>query len=81
MTATAQRIFIDALTLTPIERAKLIDGLLHSFDPGPDQSQVDAWKAEARIDAYEAGLVASGFGAQERPERHSQAEHGERDTR
>jgi len=47
------------LSLSPIERAELIDGLLKSFDPGPDQAQGDAWKveAEARIDAYDAGLL------------------------
>ena len=59
VTATALRVLQDALNLTPIERAELIDGLLHSFDPSPDQAQVDAWKAEAesRIDAFEAGLL------------------------
>jgi len=59
VTATALRVLQDALNLTPIERAELIDGLLHSFDPSPDQTHVDAWKAEAesRIDAFEAGLL------------------------
>lgn len=59
MTATALRVLRDALDLTPVERAELIDGLLHSFDPSPDQRQIDAWKeeAESRIDAFEAGLL------------------------
>ena len=59
MTAAALRVLQDALHLTPIERAELIDGLLHSFDLSPDQRQVDAWKAEAesRIDGLEAGLL------------------------
>jgi putative addiction module component (TIGR02574 family) len=59
VTATALRVLQDALHLTPTERAELIDGRLHSFDPSPDQRQVDAWKAEAesRIDAFEAGLL------------------------
>lgn len=59
MTATALRVLRDALDLTPVERTELIDGLLHSFDPSPDQRQIDAWKeeAESRIDAFEAGLL------------------------
>jgi putative addiction module component (TIGR02574 family) len=42
--------------LTAMERAELIDALLRSFDPSPDQQLADAWKAEAesRIDAFEA---------------------------
>jgi putative addiction module component (TIGR02574 family) len=59
MTATALRVLKEALNLTSIERAELIDGLLHSFDPSPDQRQVDACKAEAeaRIEAFEAGQL------------------------
>lgn len=59
MTATALRVLRDALNLTPMERAELIDGLLHSFDSNPDQQRVDAWKAEveSRIDAFDAGLL------------------------
>ena len=60
MTTTALRVLQDALTLTPIERAELIDGLLHSFDPGPDRRLLDAWMAEAesRIDAFEGGQIS-----------------------
>lgn len=59
VTAMILRVLRDALSLTPTERAELIDGLLHSFDPSPNQRQVDAWKveAESRIDAFEAGLL------------------------
>ncbi len=42
MNLRASRILSDALVLSPIERAELIDELLRSFDP-PE----DAWKAEA----------------------------------
>jgi putative addiction module component (TIGR02574 family) len=59
MNPSATRILSDALVLSPIERAELIDELLRSFDPPADGAVADAWKAEAesRIDAYEAGHV------------------------
>jgi putative addiction module component (TIGR02574 family) len=59
VTETALQVLRDALGLSPIERVEVIDGLLHSFDPTPDQRQVDAWKeeAESRIDAFEAGTL------------------------
>jgi len=61
MTANATRILSDALGLSPIERAELIDALLRSFDPSQDNAQSDAWKveAEARIDAYEEGHLSA----------------------
>ena len=61
MTASATRILSDALGLSPIERADLIDELLRSFDPPQDSALADAWKAEAesRIDAYEAGRLSA----------------------
>lgn len=59
MTAAARELLREALALTPMERAELIDSLLGSFDPGPDQAVADAWKveAESRIDAYESGAL------------------------
>ncbi len=59
MTATAQRVLREALTLSPAERAELIDGLFHSFDLDANPVQADAWRAEAesRIDAFEAGQL------------------------
>ncbi|MEY6433644.1 addiction module protein [Thioalkalicoccus limnaeus] len=61
MNASAARILSDALVLAPIERAKLIDALLRSFDPPEDSRVADAWKAEAesRIDAHEAGRLSA----------------------
>jgi putative addiction module component (TIGR02574 family) len=61
MTDSAARILSDALDLSPIERAELIDALLRSFDPPQDGAVADAWKAEAesRIDAYEAGHLSA----------------------
>jgi putative addiction module component (TIGR02574 family) len=52
-----QQLFRHATTLPPMERAALIEALLHSFDAEPDPAQQAAWQAEAesRINAYEAG--------------------------
>ena len=57
MTANARELLRDAMGLAPMERAVLIDALLHTFDPNPDQQIVDAWKveAESRINAFDAG--------------------------
>lgn len=59
MTEAALQVLREALGLSPIERAELIDGLLRSFDPNPDQRHLDAWKeeAESRIDAFDAGML------------------------
>ena len=61
MNPSATRILSDALGLSPIERAELIDELLRSFDRPEDGAVADAWKAEAesRIDAYEAGQMSA----------------------
>ena len=61
MNPSATRILSDALVLSPIERAELIDELLRSFDPPKDGAVADVWKdeAESRIDAYEAGRVSA----------------------
>ncbi len=57
MSAAAQQVLRDAMGLTPMERAELIDALLRSFDPKVEEGIADAWKAEAesRIDAFDAG--------------------------
>jgi putative addiction module component (TIGR02574 family) len=57
--AISYQILRQALDLDPIERAELIDELLHSFDAHPDERQTDAWRteAESRINAFEAGQV------------------------
>jgi putative addiction module component (TIGR02574 family) len=61
MNASATRILSDALVLSPIERAELIDALLRSFDQPEDGALADAWKAEAesRIDAYDTGTFSA----------------------
>jgi putative addiction module component (TIGR02574 family) len=47
----------NALALPPQERARLIDALLQSFDPGERAAVDAAWadEAEARIDAHLRG--------------------------
>ena len=57
MTAATQQVLREAMGLTPMERAELIDALLRSFDPKADKGIADAWRAEAesRIDAFDAG--------------------------
>jgi putative addiction module component (TIGR02574 family) len=59
MTIAAYQVLQDALGLAPSERAELIDALLHSFDPSPDQERGDAWRAEAesRIAAFGTGQL------------------------
>jgi putative addiction module component (TIGR02574 family) len=55
------QVLSDALTLSPIERAELIEELFFSFDT-TDQSRLDQlWmtEAESRIDAYERGEFAA----------------------
>jgi putative addiction module component (TIGR02574 family) len=57
MTEQGKKVLSEALALSPIERAALVEELLSSFD-FPVQGEVDAaWAVEAedRIDAYERG--------------------------
>ncbi len=56
MTEPAQRILREALTLSPAERAALIDELASSLDP-PDPAIDERWakEAENRLRAYRAG--------------------------
>ena len=61
MSPQADRVLLDALKLSPIERAELIEKLLASFS-FPDRKAIDElWAAEAedRIDAYERGEIKS----------------------
>ena len=48
----------EALTLTPAQKAELIDKLLSSLDK-PDREINELWaeEAESRIDAYEQGKI------------------------
>jgi putative addiction module component (TIGR02574 family) len=61
MPPQVDRILLDALKLSPVERAELIEKLLASFS-FPDRKAIDElWGAEAedRIDAYERGEIGS----------------------
>ncbi|MCL4693853.1 MAG: addiction module protein [Candidatus Hydrogenedentes bacterium] len=56
--AVNARILEEALKLTAVERAELVDSLLSSLDE-PDRAIDTLWarEAEARIDAYEQGQI------------------------
>jgi putative addiction module component (TIGR02574 family) len=55
---TTDNIFRDALTLSPSEKAQLIDKLISSLDkPGKEIDELWAKEAENRIDAYHQGKL------------------------
>ncbi len=61
MSPHANRVLLDALKLSPMERAELIERLLASF-PFPDRAAVDerwAIEAEDRLDAFDRGEIKS----------------------
>jgi putative addiction module component (TIGR02574 family) len=61
MTTATKAILKQALNLSPVERAELIEKLFQSFDKAPD-TKIDAlWadESESRIDAYDAGQIAA----------------------
>ncbi len=61
MSPQADRVLSDALNLSPLERADLIEKLLASF-PFPDRKAIDqrwAIEAEDRIDAFERKEISS----------------------
>jgi len=59
MTHAIETVLHKAMQLKPVERAELIAELYHSFDPPGDRRIDDLWaeEAEARIDAYDKGLL------------------------
>jgi putative addiction module component (TIGR02574 family) len=56
--AASKEILKEALNLTPVEKAELIDKLLYSLDK-PDKELDKLWveEAEDRIDAYDQGKI------------------------
>jgi len=61
MSPQADRVLSDALNLSPLERADLIEKLLASF-PFPDRKAIDqrwAIEVEERIDAFERKEIKS----------------------
>jgi len=66
MSPQAREVLADALRLSPMERAELVEKLLASFD-FPDREEVDrSWAAEVedRISAYESGGLGATPAAQ-----------------
>lgn len=59
MTAVAEAVMKSAMTLSPVDRAELIERLFFSFDRTSDSSVDEDWKAEveSRLDAYDAGEI------------------------
>lgn len=59
MTAIAEHVLKDALNLSPVERAELIERLFQSFDRSMNHSIDTVWKTEieSRIDAYDNGRI------------------------
>ena len=61
MTPQSQQILREALELTPVDRAELVEQILASFE-FPARRDIDAaWaqEVEDRIDAYERGEIES----------------------
>ena len=58
--ASTDNIFKEALTLSPSEKAQLIDKLISTLDK-PDREIDELWakEAEDRIDAYNQGKIKS----------------------
>jgi len=61
MTPQSEQILSEALGLSPIDRAELVEQILASFE-FPARQDIDAARAqeaEDRIDAYEQGKIGS----------------------
>lgn len=61
MDSQAQQILQEALRLSPMERAELVEGILASFVFPARKAIDESWakEAEDRIDAYENGEIQS----------------------
>lgn len=59
MTTDTKQVLEKALSLSPIERAELIEELFHSFELSDRESIDSSWadEAEKRIDAFEKGAL------------------------
>ncbi len=61
MTEQSRKVLAEALELSPIERATLVEELLASFD-FPERHEIDAlWakEAEDRVNAYDRGELGA----------------------
>ena len=61
MTTDTKQVLETALSLSPIERAELIEKLFHSFESagGEDVDSLRADESEKRIDAFEKGSLSA----------------------
>jgi putative addiction module component (TIGR02574 family) len=61
MSSQAQQVLRDALKLSPVERAELVERILASFSFPERQSIDELWATEVedRIEAYESGELKS----------------------
>jgi len=61
MSARSERVLADALDLSPVERAELVEQILSSFDSSSQDDVDSLWAAEAedRIDAHDQGRIKS----------------------
>ena len=61
MTALAEKILKEALGLSPVDRAELIQRLFQSFDDSDDRRTDFVWseEVESRLDAYRKGEITA----------------------
>ena len=58
--ATPEEILKEAITLRPLEQAKLVDQLMACLDtPDPELDKLWAEEAESRLDAFKNGKLKS----------------------
>lgn len=59
MTTQAQQVLNDAVHLSPIERAELVEKILSSFNFSARNDIDESWalEAEERVDAYDSGEI------------------------
>ena len=61
MSATSEQILRQALSLSPQDRAEVVERLLASFQTPPDPNLDELWarEAEDRLDAYDRGELGA----------------------
>ncbi len=58
--STPEKVLEEAISLKPIEQARLVDCLIAALDkPDPEMDQLWATEAESRLTAYKAGKLKS----------------------
>ncbi len=56
--ATPEKILEEAISLKPLEQAKLVDNLIAMLDkPDPELDKMWAEEAESRLGAYKSGIL------------------------